>query len=137
MKLISTALAVFLLAGCAQAQPAVQVEPDQAFRLLVGETAQVVAGPTITFLTIERDSRCPANVQCVWAGEAIALFRVAIGSQATEIRMVIPGGRGVGTGVDLSSGGLLVQRLGPYPGTPEAAHLAPTYAVLRFLPATD
>jgi hypothetical protein len=136
MKLLFPLFAL-LIVGCAQAQPTVQVAPDREFQLLVGESAQIAAGPTITFLTIERDSRCPANVQCVWAGEAVALFRVAFRGQATELRMVVPGGRHVGASTSLASGGLLLQQLGPYPGTAEAAHLAPVYAVLRFLPTSD
>ena len=60
-------------------------DPDQVaatlgspFQLRVGQTASVAPqGPIIEFVEVVEDSRCPANVTCVWAGRALILVRVS------------------------------------------------------------
>lgn len=56
------------LTGCA---PAVikEFQLDQPFTLSVRQTAQIGA-LQIRFLGVPQDSRCPADVECVWAGNA-------------------------------------------------------------------
>jgi hypothetical protein len=57
------------------------------FALSVGEEAEVATGTKLRFDRIVSDSRCPAGVQCVWAGEVrIALSLSAPGgSQSVEL----------------------------------------------------
>jgi hypothetical protein len=56
---------------------AVQTAPDDAsldqpFELSVGGTATVVeTGTQLTFRTVQEDSRCPAQVNCIWAGRVV------------------------------------------------------------------
>jgi hypothetical protein len=61
------------LVGCATAGrgTGVQARRDEPFRLAPGQTA-TIAGEQLTvgFTGVESDSRCPANVQCIRAGEA-------------------------------------------------------------------
>jgi hypothetical protein len=48
------------------------VELDESFRLAIGETALVEeANFALTFRGVQNDSRCPSDVQCVWAGNAV------------------------------------------------------------------
>jgi hypothetical protein len=45
---------------------------DQPFELRVGRSATVAGeGLTVSFQGVPSDSRCPTNVQCVWAGDAV------------------------------------------------------------------
>lgn len=45
---------------------------DQPFTLRVGEAARIANGDLdLFFRRVAADSRCPAGVQCVWAGEAV------------------------------------------------------------------
>ena len=66
----SAGLAIFSVA-CAPVETTVVAEPGQSFALPLGQTA-AVRGTDIhlTFKDVRTDSRCPIDVQCVWAGEA-------------------------------------------------------------------
>ena len=77
---LRAALAVCLLlltgAGCATAQQPAEPEarvrtPDagEPFRLALGDTADR-DGHAVRFAEVVEDSRCPEDVQCVWAGRA-------------------------------------------------------------------
>lgn len=67
-------LAVAMLAvvsACATVESAVVADPGVAFSLPVGKTATVNGTSVrITFNRVTDDSRCPVDVQCVWAGDA-------------------------------------------------------------------
>lgn len=58
-------------------QAAVQVELAKSFTLAPGESAKLGdAGPYITFREVSSDSRCPADVVCVWMGDAVVALEV-------------------------------------------------------------
>ncbi len=63
----------FVLAACTiiPAGPADPSEPAPASNLAWAALGQRVPvdGPQVTPLELLEDSRCPANVQCVWAGQ--------------------------------------------------------------------
>lgn len=73
-------LSLFAVAACATpSQPSsanenasgVLVQPGREFQLAVGETARIEGTSSrILFRSVMNDSRCPADVQCVWAGNA-------------------------------------------------------------------
>ena len=42
--------------------------------LAAGESADLGSGRTLKFARVQNDSRCPKNVQCVWAGEVTLAF---------------------------------------------------------------
>jgi hypothetical protein len=76
-------------AGGAAGQPV-----DREFVLGAGRSAEVRGtGLTITFRAVERDDRCPLDVQCVQAGEARAAFAVAraAGGDTTVVLGTRPG----------------------------------------------
>jgi len=65
------ASAVAAALGCATMEPTIPAEPGVAFELPVGKTAALNGnGARITFKQVKEDSRCPADVTCVWAGDA-------------------------------------------------------------------
>ena len=52
--------------------PAAGASLDQPFALRVGQRATVAgAGVNVRFEEVASDSRCPSDVQCVWAGNAV------------------------------------------------------------------
>ena len=63
-------LALLMLAACATV-PRVPVGPTAA----IGETASV-GGIRVRPVELLEDSRCPASVQCVWAGQVRVLVDV-------------------------------------------------------------
>jgi hypothetical protein len=72
-------------AGRGRSSEAIEAQPGVQFNLRVGQTA-VVAGTPVT-LTLERvkdDSRCPTDVICVWAGDALAIIRGSSDGDFTE-----------------------------------------------------
>lgn len=80
-------LALALLTACAGATPGTRATPDrpaiedsgmpasppsapQTVTLDVGARATLADGSQLTYLRLVNDSRCPPDVQCVWAGDA-------------------------------------------------------------------
>ena len=62
---------IFGPVGCAPVETAVVAEPGTSFTLPVGKTAAVKGTDArLTFREVSEDSRCPADVTCVWAGDA-------------------------------------------------------------------
>lgn len=65
--------------------PSEQVQPNRQFDLKSGQEAHIQGTPlSVRFLSVGEDSRCPSDVVCVWAGNAVV--RLAITStQASSI----------------------------------------------------
>ncbi len=62
------AFAALALAAC---QSITAVQRDGTFTLQVGDRAKLTNGDFIVrFVSVSSDSRCPLDVQCVWAGDA-------------------------------------------------------------------
>ena len=48
---------------------------DEAFTLRIGESVEIAdTGVSITFADVLADSRCPTDVECVWAGDAAVVI---------------------------------------------------------------
>jgi hypothetical protein len=48
-----------------------EIRLDQEFEITPGGTVRIAGtNQTVTFESVPQDSRCPANVTCVWAGNA-------------------------------------------------------------------
>lgn len=80
MTRIASLLTFALLAGCTAApavdRPAANAVADGSAILLgIGEAAHLADGSRLTYLRLENDSRCPPDVQCVWAGDAEIVLR--------------------------------------------------------------
>lgn len=63
-------------------EPAATVEAraGETFRMRPGTIARVgTDGLLIAFRAISEDSRCPTDVTCVWAGDAVARIQAAVG----------------------------------------------------------
>lgn len=85
-------LAVSVLGACSDDTPvtvetdrelANAVEVGEAFRLAVGDRARIGDdGLGVGFRGVRQDSRCPTDVECVWAGDAAVALTVAVGRAA-------------------------------------------------------
>ena len=82
-------LPLLALAGCVTVYP-----PDNpvAPGLIYARLGQVVTvgGPRVTPLVVLEDSRCPAGVQCVWAGRVRLSVRIGVAQGAT-VREIVAG----------------------------------------------
>ncbi|WP_245669231.1 hypothetical protein [Nocardia speluncae] len=72
--------------GCVSAEPAPPPELGTEFTLAGGDTAVLDAGRvTLLFRDVPEDSRCPAEVNCVWEGDATVLTEVTVdGTQSAH-----------------------------------------------------
>ena len=80
-----------LLEGLVAAAPT----QEQSARLRVGGALQIGGARTsLTFVRVERDSRCPRGARCIRAGEAVVVFslREDDGDVSTLTFEVPPGG---------------------------------------------
>jgi hypothetical protein len=81
-------LLTFALTACGN-QPA--PEPDDVaipgdLTLKAGEE-RTVQGLTVTFVGVKEDSRCPEDVQCVWAGNAAVELRMEGGPDTLAVTL--------------------------------------------------
>ena len=87
MKHASLLLASIALVGCVTVYP--PDEPSGESALVYARLGQTVTvdGPRVTPLAVIEDSRCPAGVQCVWAGRVRLSVRIATGAGTTTREM--------------------------------------------------
>ena len=75
-----------LLAACSRATSApIEVVPGQSIQLAERQSARVSDSAVLVQFMGANDSRCPADVVCVWAGEAaVALWFSGAGSERAD-----------------------------------------------------
>jgi len=126
-----------LLAACSGGNATSAPEPaTSATAAQLGDSVRVVRGQPVSLdggrlvvsFTDLNDSRCPANVVCVWEGDAAATLRLegagAVATPTLHTRLDPKATTHAGYEVALVN-------VTPYPGTePPNARLAPT-AILR------
>jgi len=87
--LISAGAIVAVLASCAAVEPTIAAEPGVAFSLPVGKTAVINGnGTRIRFDEVRNDSRCPADVTCVWAGDAEVVVTISRNGSLDDSRIL-------------------------------------------------
>lgn len=94
MKLIA-ALPAIALASCASVVPPPSMTGTPTAGLL--ETANVES-LFVTPIAVVEDSRCPADVQCVWAGRLIVRTEVRGGSWTKTLDLTMGSGQHVADG---------------------------------------
>jgi hypothetical protein len=100
-------LALLALASCA---PAPQIDYAHGPTAPLNEVA-TLDGLTVRPLAVIEDSRCPASVQCVWAGRVRISAEVS-GAGTRELTL--------GEGLTVSGGTLTLVDVRPSKRTPEA-----------------
>lgn len=93
MRSIAAAVTLLLLAGCASPShpgepgnvtPGIQVPAGREFDIAVSQAVEVQGTPlTIRFSGVGEDSRCPVDVQCVWAGNAVVRLTITTSGGAS------------------------------------------------------
>ena len=93
-KKLFAIVAVCLLVACTQSSqpgptgvvtPEVQVQPGRQFDLGIGQEARIQGSSVvIRFTGVSEDSRCPSDVQCVWAGDAAVRLALSGGPLSSE-----------------------------------------------------
>jgi hypothetical protein len=109
-------LAAFVAAACFESPTAPDVVAGKPFELRAGAAATLPDGlTTITFERVTGDSRCPADVNCVWAGEATVAISVSNARGDAEKRELktSPGG----SSFEWGSYTVSLTALTPYPRT--------------------
>jgi hypothetical protein len=92
MSLLHLLLAT-AISATASASPAPPASPSPVLlghmvAVAVGETVDVEGGLTLSFLSVAEDSRCPADVVCVWEGNAQVELEARIeGEEAFSIEL--------------------------------------------------
>lgn len=120
LRFASAAAGFLALQACASVENVIVAEPDVAFSLPVGKTAAVNGSSArLTFRTVREDSRCPANVQCVWQGDAkieVTLSRDGAAGETAILSLMSPHN-------EARIGDFFVRFVGlaPYPATPGPA----------------
>lgn len=77
-------LAPVLLAGCASTTVATPREGPVG----LGQTAYI-DGPKVRPIRVIEDSRCPANVHCIWAGRLVLRAAVITGPGTREMDLTL------------------------------------------------
>ncbi|WP_299674128.1 hypothetical protein [uncultured Dokdonia sp.] len=99
--------------------PAIAVNPV-SYKLGIGEHQQINA-VEITFLEVIEDSRCPKDVNCVWAGQAKIKVRVKEKGEESIEKEVIFDASGKSNTLYVSDKFVIkAVRLSPYPETSTA-----------------
>ena len=94
MKSVAAILsASLLLTGCV----GYNVRNDGTARARIGQTVKI-ADFQVTPLEVLEDSRCPANVQCVWAGRLRLKARLDFGVEAAEQELTLGEEQATGKG---------------------------------------
>ena len=71
----------------------VRVRLGQEFSLRVGQQAALAGGRfRVRFASVLNDSRCPADVTCVWAGNAEVLIEAEAGRSRARLNLNTNGG---------------------------------------------
>jgi len=86
-------VSLFLLASCGGQAPRgddATIVPPADVTLQMGAHRDV-GGVVITFVRVKEDSRCPSDVQCVWAGNAAVELTLTPGGSAPVSRVINSG----------------------------------------------
>ena len=92
MKRAMGAMALLAAAACGGTAEPVAVDEHATYPVAAGDTVVLRRGDSVvvdgtvrvSFRTVEADSRCPVNVQCVWAGDAEIRLDVVVPDSAVR-----------------------------------------------------
>jgi hypothetical protein len=97
IRLLAAAVIALLAASCSKesgpvesmgAETLLTVEAGAPFQLKLGESVKLGSnGPSVFFASVGHDSRCPADVTCVWAGDAAVELRLGIDGVRRQVEL--------------------------------------------------
>lgn len=131
-----TALATLLLSACIAGgatgpAPTLRIIPPDEVTLVEGQSVEISlsGAPTplvMKFSRVLSDSRCPAHVQCVWAGEVAVLLTYS-GEASGELSLTLPASEGSPASGNAGRYQIVLLEVTPYPA--HGAPLPPTNRV--------
>jgi len=88
LAILLASVVVALCAGCATGSRGGvadrAIADGQAFNMLPGERITLSDASHLRYVEVIADSRCPVDVQCVWAGDAEVAFARTMGSMPEQ-----------------------------------------------------
>jgi len=84
-----TLFLLFTAIGFAQDSTNVKVEAPKIISKLQYNAPIAIEGITLEFKEVVSDSRCPKNVSCIWAGEAVVLIDVIKDGKKVEQKKLV------------------------------------------------
>ncbi|MCY7350754.1 MAG: hypothetical protein LH606_08800 [Cytophagaceae bacterium] len=147
-RFLLSLLAIGLLSQCTRETVPPTSGFGKAFTLSVNESkslplssAESSEKPTDAVLIFKlnaiEDSRCPANVQCVWMGEAVTRFTLEFNGQTSPVvaLKVAPTGKERTDSTSVTVGNrsftVLLKSVQPYPGTTPSDKPNATFVVRK------
>ncbi len=115
-------LSFFMITACAIAAPTEVT--DEPIIIAYGRAVSIPSGPALRFAAVEEDSRCPAGVQCIWAGNARVRIDAIFDGETQKLRL--------NTTVDPKTGaafGFTIELLDVMPGATAPSQAEPNYSV--------
>lgn len=101
-----------LLLGC---RGTTDVAVGEEFSLRTGERMQIQGGAAaVSFVAVPQDSRCPSDVVCVWAGDAVARLDLLVSGDSARADLHTNGQAGSAR-ADMHGYVLELVSLAPYP----------------------
>jgi len=83
--------------------------------LAIGEPVRLESGAVVTLRDVTDDSRCPADAECVWAGDAAVTIGVKPSRAATEALVTLHTGRADRRSAATAGLQITLERLDPTP----------------------
>jgi hypothetical protein len=104
--------------------PPISTAPGEDFQLGYGQTARLDDGQlAVTFVEVDEDSRCPSDVECIWAGQVTIRVAVKVGEgEAQDVTLTLQPGTLDPASAMASLDGYTITLAGvePYPVSTEA-----------------
>jgi hypothetical protein len=112
-------LSLLIIASCSSGQKKMPETSKLPAEIALGQTT-TIDKTKITFTAVIEDSRCPTNVQCIWAGRAKVLVTITEkGKDAVEKEVILgetkPGENADKTVLVSNGATIMVSELKPYP----------------------
>jgi hypothetical protein len=127
-------IAAIGLAGCGSDQSTPRpagVALGSEFQLRAGESAAMTAeNLQITFVKVTEDSRCPSNVQCIWAGQAKVVLTAVAAGMPRDIELTLGGGSPSAASASFGAYTVELRNLEPYPDATRQIKPGDTIATL-------
>ncbi len=108
-----------------------EVELGKAFDLPMGKIAQLKnTDLALSWISPAQDSRCPSDVNCVWAGEVKVVVMVKNGQNSQSLNLQLPGKESLLLSAEMGGYLLTLNDVKPYPQTKNPSKEEPRISLL-------
>ena len=115
-SLLILVLLIGTLSGCSNT---LQASLSSEFSLSVGQSARITSeAMDIKFIDVTEDSRCPRDVQCIWAGRVSCDIEITKDGSTNTITLTDTAGSGSSEGITYQNYKIIFS-VSPYPAKAE------------------